>query len=275
MLGSLPHEPARGSSEGTRHWFQGRGSRYTWGLNPANHCCASGEGKPRRWQEHSMQVPTSVGARCGRGATLVIVDSIDETVERCKAGDRAAFTRLFRDHRVDVARLIQRMLGPGADVEDLVQEVFLQVHRSIGAFRGTSRFSTWLYRVTVNVVLMHRRSLRSRPSFAQQVEDFEVVDAAPLPDEQAVRQARIRAFYRLLERLSEKKRTVFLLHEVEGLSPAEIGALVGTPVLTVRTRLFYARREVVQYLNDEPELRGLVTQSVSRGLGAQSQEEPA
>jgi RNA polymerase sigma-70 factor (ECF subfamily) len=71
------------------------------------------------------------------------------------------------------------------------------------------------------------------------------------------RQARIRAFYRLLDKLSEKKRTVFILHEIEGMPPNEIAALVSAPVLTVRTRLFYARREVQEHLAHEPELESL------------------
>jgi DNA-directed RNA polymerase specialized sigma24 family protein len=78
-------------------------------------------------------------------------------VERCQRGDAEAFRDLFREHRQDVARLAQRMLGRKTDLEDVVQEVFLQVHRSIRDFRHGARFSTWLYRVTVNVVLMHRR----------------------------------------------------------------------------------------------------------------------
>jgi len=156
------------------------------------------------------------------------------------------------------------MLGSSLDVEDLVQEVFLQVHRSIAAFRGTSRFSTWLYRVTVNVVLMHRRAARSRPSLTHDSDSPPAVDHDPLPDELVARQARVRAFYRLLDKLSEKKRTVFVLHELEGVAPGEIAQLVGAPVLTVRTRLFYARREVIQLLAEEPELRKLVSELEER-----------
>ena len=64
------------------------------------------------------------------------------------------------------------------------------------------------------------------------------------PDEDAERRERVRAFGRLLDRLADKKRIVFVLHELEGVAPAEIARIVGAPVLTVRTRLFYARREL-------------------------------
>jgi RNA polymerase sigma-70 factor (ECF subfamily) len=150
------------------------------------------------------------------------------------------------------------MTGSSNELEDLVQEVFLQVHRSIGDFRGDARFSTWLYRLTVNVVLMHRRSAKSRPQLVAEALAAAPKDARLLPDEQVARQRRMTAFSRLVDRLSEKKRTVFILHELEGLSPAEIAKIVGAPVLTVRTRLFYARRELTSMLREEPTLAGLV-----------------
>lgn len=177
-------------------------------------------------------------------------------VERCQRGDAEAFRELFREHREDVARLAQRMLGRRTDLEDIVQEVFLQVHRSIRDFRHGARFSTWLYRVTVNVVLMHRRAAKSRPVFVEAPERFAATDRRPFADEQVEQRRRVNAFHRLLDRLSEKKRVVFVLHELEGLTPGEIAKVVGSPVLTVRTRLFYARRELLAMLADEPSLAG-------------------
>jgi RNA polymerase sigma-70 factor, ECF subfamily len=182
------------------------------------------------------------------------VTELSDLIERCKAGDGLAFREVFRSHRLDVARLVQRMTGRPSDLEDIVQEVFLQVYRSIKDFRGQSRFSTWLYRVTVNVVLMHRRAARSRPVLQEAPDDGFGPDSRELPDDQVARARRVAAFYRLLDRLSDKKRAVFVLHELEGLSPGEIASVVGAPVLTVRTRLFYARRELLALLRDEPAL---------------------
>ncbi len=181
-------------------------------------------------------------------------------VERCQRGEAEAFRELFREHRQDVARLAQRMLGRSTDLEDIVQEVFLQVHRSIRDFRHGARFSTWLYRVTVNVVLMHRRAAKSRPVFGEAPEHLTAIDHGPRADEQLERQRRVQAFHRLLDRLSEKKRLVFVLHEIEGLAPGEIAKIVGSPVLTVRTRLFYARRELLALLAEEPSLAGLAAE---------------
>jgi RNA polymerase sigma-70 factor (ECF subfamily) len=200
---------------------------------------------------------------------------VDDVVARAQRGDRAAFAELFRRHRGDVARLVFRMLGPSADSEDVVQEVFLQVHRSLAEFRGQAKFSTWLHRVTVNVVLMVRRAARSRPVFAGEAVADQEPDRGLLPDEDAARRARIEAFRRLLDRLPEKKRTVFVLHEIEGLAPVEIAEIVDAPVLTVRTRLFYARRELAEMMRTEPTLAALTEEISPRGEAQRSAETEA
>jgi RNA polymerase sigma-70 factor (ECF subfamily) len=181
-----------------------------------------------------------------------------DLLAKAAAGDRAAFRALYARHRDAVARLVFRMLGNPRDQDDVVQEVFFQVYKSLKDFRGQSKFSTWLHRVTVNVVLMHRRAARSRPTYGEEPHpDTTPDDEAVSPDVDADRRARIRAFARILDRLAEKKRVVFVLHELEGVSPVEIAEIVGAPVLTVRTRLFYARREIEAMLVDEPVLAAL------------------
>lgn len=178
-----------------------------------------------------------------------------ELIARAAKGDTAAFRALYQRHRGDVARLVYRMLNGSADVEDVVQEVFVQVFRSLKDFRGQAKFSTWVHRVGVNVVLMHRRAARSRPTYTEELPPEHTPDSdSVLPDEDAERRARVRAFASLLDKLAEKKRTVFILHEIEGISPQEIATIVGAPVLTVRTRLFYARRELEALIASEPSL---------------------
>jgi RNA polymerase sigma-70 factor (ECF subfamily) len=112
----------------------------------------------------------------------------------------------------------------------------------------------------VNVVLMHRRAAKSRPVFGEAPEHLAAIDQSLRADEQLERERRVQAFHRLLDRLSEKKRLVFVLHEIEGLAPGEIAKIVGSPVLTVRTRLFYARRELLALLAEEPSLAGLAAE---------------
>lgn len=179
-----------------------------------------------------------------------------ELVRRCRAGDERAFELLFRRHSTQVAGLVYRTLGPSPEQEDLVQEVFLQVIRSLGSFREEARFSTWLYRVAMNVVLMHLRTAGRRPRLVEQELAGPALDGAPSAHDAFETRQRVAAFYRLLARLSDKKRVVFVLHELEGLTPARIGEIVRAPVLTVRTRLFYARRELGSWLEEEPALAG-------------------
>lgn len=185
------------------------------------------------------------------------MDDASELVARARRGDKTAFTEIFRRHRADVARLVQRMMGRRPDaVDDLVQDVFLQVHRSLGDFRGDAKFSTWLHRVTVNVVLMARRAAKSRPQFTGEVPE-DTTGVGLLPDEDAARHLRISAFQRCVDKLAEKKRTVFVLHDIEGMAAGDIAEIVGAPVLTVRTRLFYARQEIAVAMKEEPTLAAI------------------
>ncbi|MDP9151298.1 MAG: sigma-70 family RNA polymerase sigma factor [Myxococcota bacterium] len=196
----------------------------------------------------------------------------DRLIARAAGGDTAAFRLLYDRHRVDVARLVYRMLGPRSDLDDVIQEVFVQVYKSLKDFRAQSKFSTWLHRVTVNVVLMHRRAARSRPVFSEEPPADTLVRSDEIaPDEDAERRERVRAFGRLLARLADKKRIVFVLHELEGVAPNEIAQIVGAPVLTVRTRLFYARRELEELLVEEPSLAGMQL-SFSKASGADGEE---
>lgn len=221
----------------------------------------------------ATQTPRTDPGSAGRLESVSEATELEELVRRAQRGDRVAFGELFRRHRGDVSRLVFRMLGPTPDAEDVVQEVFLQVHKSLAEFRGQAKFTTWLHRVTVNVVLMVRRAARSRPVFANEpVADHEP-DRGLQPDEDAARRARIAAFRRLLDKLPEKKRTVFILHEIEGQSPAEIAEIVDAPVLTVRTRLFYARRELAEMMREEPALAQLAAELAAGGRGAEARTE--
>lgn len=181
-------------------------------------------------------------------------------ISRAQEGDTKAFRQLFSRHQGTVSRIVYRMIGPSPDVEDVVQDVFLNVYRSLHSFRGDAKFSTWLYRLATNVTRMHLRRGRSRPKFS----DVEVPetrrDGKPqeTPEMQVERAERVRALYRLLEGLSEKKREVLVLHDLEGVPAKEIAVTLEIPVLTVRTRLFYARKELYAALAAEPSLEGVM-----------------
>lgn len=173
-------------------------------------------------------------------------------VERAKAGDVSAFRELYAQHHRQVSRQLA-FLVPRADLEDVLQDVFIEVFRSIKRFEGKSAFTTWLYRLTVHVAMKARRKqTRSRLDV---VEDLpERADEGPTPDDvslSAERQARVEA---LLEKLSPKKRAVLVLHDLQGVEAQRIAELLDTNILTVRTRLFYARRELEALAKDDPAL---------------------
>jgi RNA polymerase sigma-70 factor (ECF subfamily) len=181
-------------------------------------------------------------------------ETIPPYVSRARAGDARAFQELYRNHRRDVARLVARLLGPRPDAEDVIQEVFIQVFRSLVTFRGDSRFTTWLHRVTVNVTLMHLRAARSRPQLGAESAVEPLAPDELSPHEGAARNERMRALYKILDTLSEKKRAVFILHDLEGTPANQISTTLDIPVLTVRTRLFYARKEVYAAMMGDPTL---------------------
>jgi RNA polymerase sigma-70 factor, ECF subfamily len=191
-----------------------------------------------------------------------MVDAIDPLVRLAQRGDERARGELFKRYRAEVARIALRSLGPDADLEDVVQEAFIQIFRSIDGFRGEAKFSTWLYRLVTNVTRMHLRKRRVRPLIADGVSPESALrpDGSGSPEKAAERNGRIRRLYQHLDRLSEKKRTVLVLHDLEGLLPVDIAQIVSAPVLTVRTRLFYARRELYASLAQDPELAAFASE---------------
>lgn len=195
-----------------------------------------------------------------RDRVAFVTSEQDETIRRAQSGDEAAFRELFLKHRQDVTRVVYRSLGPSADLEDVVQDVFVHVYRSLLSFRGESKFSTWLYRLATNVARMHLRKARSRPRFAHvEVPDRPVdSDSQPAGEEAVDRDGRVRALYEVLGTLTDKKREVLVLHDLEGKTASEIAELVGAPVLTVRTRLFYARKELYAALSQNDRLKGVL-----------------
>jgi RNA polymerase sigma-70 factor (ECF subfamily) len=179
-------------------------------------------------------------------------DARADVIERARAGEAAAFRELYAQHHRQVARQLA-FLVPRSDLEDVLQDVFIEVFRSIRRFEGKSAFTTWLYRVTVHVAMKARRKhTRSRLEVVEELP--ERADERPLPVEvslSAERQARVEA---LLQKLSPKKRTVLVLHDLKGLEAQRIAEILDTNVLTVRTRLFYARREFEALAREDPAL---------------------
>jgi len=191
-------------------------------------------------------------------AALGPADEAD-LVSRCIAGDRAAQDELYQRFRRQIANNLYRVLGDRGDLDDLVQEVFVIAFRGLERFRGDARLSTWIYRICVNVALGRIRTRKRRPA-AYGAADLDAVPADPsLTDrpetpEKSLERSQDRArVYRALQALAPKKQIVLYLHEIEGLDLKEIAYLVDSNPVTVRTRLFYARREFYRVLAEDVE----------------------
>ena len=155
-----------------------------------------------------------------------------------------------------------------ADREELLQDIFMQVYLSLGNFRGDSKLSTWIHRIAVNVTLQHIRRkgrrvhLQLREETAAEASAVDAPASASPEDEASLRDRKV-AVERALSALSPKKRIVLVLSDFEGRSSQEISEIVGASSLTVRTRLFYARKEFYRAISKEAAFDDLSLKEVS------------
>lgn len=162
--------------------------------------------------------------------------------EAAAGGDRNAFEELYRRHADAVYRRMTRLVGPVAEREDLVQHVFFDAYRALPGFRGEAAFSTFLYRIVVNVAYDH---LRKRKHLTLGDEELATLVAPGLSPEAAAREREQMArALRCLAALKPQKRIAYVLRVVEGLSLDEIGVLVGANAPAVGQRVKHAQREL-------------------------------
>jgi len=175
-------------------------------------------------------------------------------IRRAQGGDRTAFDVLVRRYDRDVLRLAIKVVGSAEEAADLYQEAFLKVYRSLSRFRFESAFSTWLYRVVMNVCLDHLRRQKSRnevqppESEAGEPEFFHTVadDRPGLNPDQALRAKEIkRRIGAALERLSPRERLVFELKHYQGLRLRAIGELCGTSLFRATQKLRFNLADLV------------------------------
>jgi len=163
-------------------------------------------------------------------------------------GDMTAFEELYNRHHRRVYSLCLRMLQNPVEAEDLTQEVFIQLYRKIGSFRGDSAFTTWLHRMTVNQVLMHfrKRSVKFEKTTEEGETPVQVVSGTENP-----RHMRIVdkiALDSAIEQLPPGYRSVFVLHDIEGYEHEEISKLLGCSVGTSKSQLHKARLKLRRLL---------------------------
>jgi RNA polymerase sigma-70 factor (ECF subfamily) len=183
-------------------------------------------------------------------------DADQDIVSRCRSGDREAFAELVRKYQSRVLTLATRMLDNRSEAEDIAQDIFVKVFQSLHAFRGASRLSTWLYRITVNHCLNHIRHRTRQQQTLVVTEPQERIQGSPTNNphktlEQKERWALVQA---KLQALSPEHRTIILLRDFEGLSYEEIADVLQLESGTVKSRLHRARMELKALL--EPYLAG-------------------
>ncbi len=173
-----------------------------------------------------------------------------ELVRRVAAGDLGALGEIYDRYARDVWRAVRRALGDSADVEDVVHQTFLKLPGIAPSYDGRPSCRGWLCGIAVHLALRHRRGAgrfrRMLASFAQTVVTRTTLD----PQRSAESLQEVAIVERALARLSEKKRAVFVLVELEGLTAEEAAQALHVPAATVRTRLFHARKELLAALGD-------------------------
>jgi RNA polymerase sigma-70 factor (ECF subfamily) len=173
-------------------------------------------------------------------------------IAAARLGDGGAFARLFRRHADAVRTRITRLVGPVPERDDLVQQVFIALHRGLFGYRNEAKLSTYLHRIAVNTAYDHLRG-RHRVAEKEGPLDGEalVVQLGPALDDQVAARADLARLFGLLDQLSPKKRIAFVLVAVEGCSLAEAAELVGARKGAVKQRALQARRDLLALLAAE------------------------
>ncbi len=183
-----------------------------------------------------------------------MIGNESELVRRLQAGEVSAFRELVESQKQRVFAVAYDLTGNVQDAEDLSQEAFIKVYRSIGSFRGEAKLSSWLYRIVVNLALNRRRKkavseMELRESF--EGDGLHPAQAAAEADnpEHAAQAAFVRQdLRRALDKLSEQQRTIFVLRHDQDLPLQQIGAILKISEGTVKSQLFRALRKLQEHL---------------------------
>ncbi len=176
-----------------------------------------------------------------------------QLIARAQQGDEEAFSALFEAHKRRVYSLCLRMTGNTAEAEDLTQEAFLQLFRKISTFRGESAFSTWLHRLSVNVVLMH---LRKKGLQQVSLDEMDTSQEEPVKRDYRDDDRRLLgsvdriSLTRAIAELPPGYRAVFILHDVEGYEHNEIAEIMKCSVGNSKSQLHKARMKLREWLRD-------------------------
>lgn len=177
-------------------------------------------------------------------------------VNLARKGDLAAFEELVRRYQPKVYQLVYRMVGDPDDAADLAQDTFLRAFLGLSRFRGKSSFYTWVYRIAVNQTLnfLKKKRLRAAPSMddtemgVERSQEYLEQATVRTPDKEVAVSELGNRLNAALAKLSDKHRTVVVLHDIQGVPHDEIARMLRCSPGTVRSRLFYARKQLQKEL---------------------------
>jgi RNA polymerase sigma-70 factor, ECF subfamily len=186
-----------------------------------------------------------------------VPDLTNETalIERCRRQDLEAFGKLVDAYQNRVFGFVRRMVPNADDAADISQEVFIRAFQSFGRFDGRSSLKSWLFKIAYNLCIDRSRKIARTPgelrieAVSEEDEPIEIADSRWDPESLAMDQELMQHVEDAIGGLSEKLRSVLLLHDREDMAYEEIAEMLGIPVGTVKSRLFLARNQLQNSLN--------------------------
>lgn len=211
---------------------------------------SEGAGGEIKAAAHTFEVSNTVSG--GKISDIQLADAASK-------GDMAAFEEIYSRHHRRVYSICLRMLQNTSEAEDLTQDVFIQLYRKIGSFRGDSAFTTWLHRMTVNQVLMHfrKRTVRFEKTTEEGETPDQVVTGTANPERMRIVDKI--ALDNAIAQLPDGYKNVFVLHDVEGFEHEEVARILGCSVGTSKSQLHKARLKLQKLLRKKanPRLVGV------------------
>ena len=184
--------------------------------------------------------------------------SEQDLIEACRRGERSALQAVFTAHAPYLERVLWRVAGRSLDVEDLLQSTLMAAIEAFPRFRGEAQVRTWLARIAVRTAHDRLRSAAHR--LRAHVPDLEAVadrNAELTTDRDLDTRRKLERLEHHLSALGPKKRTAFVLHVFEGMPLEEVAALMGAGLAATKSRVFWARRELLKRAAHDPQLREL------------------
>jgi RNA polymerase sigma-70 factor (ECF subfamily) len=207
------------------------------------------------FRAHATYVAVMVQERSEPPLSLVRAREDRSLVDRCTSGDRAAQRELFRRQSRRVHATLFRILGANLSMDDLIQDVFIEVFRSLASFRGESSLSTWIDRCTAHVALSYLR--KKRPKLVEMV--TETASVAAGPEESLLLKEAARRLYAELDQMDPVLRLAITLHVIDERPVAEVAKLMDASVVATKTRVWRARRHLEACAKRDPALAAFLS----------------